>query len=160
MSVSDFARAIDLASMAFVFGATTWFFFIQSPQLLQRMGRERFVPVQMQLTRLLFRVLTMSLLTASVATLVHSPSDPAAMISVCVAAAGGLTNQFLIVPRALRAGGRSVADVRGRDEEGTTAAFASQGAGARTQTLHRLVVLFVAIMLGGVIAHGAILLSR
>jgi hypothetical protein len=159
MDLLQFARAIDLAALAFVFGATCWFFFVQSPLLLQKLGRDRFVPIQMRLTRVLFQLLAVLLLFVLCATAVHSPVESVSMVTAGVAALGGLVNHFVIVPRALRAGGRSRADIKGKDHQATTTSFASEGAGARTAILHRLVVLFVVVMLVGVVGHGAVLLG-
>lgn len=48
MDLVQIARLIDLLALAFVVGSTSWFFFVQSPGLLARMGREAFVPLQMR----------------------------------------------------------------------------------------------------------------
>lgn len=154
MNIPQIARAIDLFALAFVFGATTWFFFVQSPVLLKRLGREKFVPIQMQLTVVLFRALSVLLLIMFVAAAGHSPFGSATALAAGIALVAGLINQFVVVPRALKAGGQGRREIKGKDSEGSTASFASEGAGARTQWLHRLVVVFVVIMLGGVVVHG------
>jgi hypothetical protein len=146
-------QTLDLVTVAFVFGATVWFFFVQSPVLLKRLGRERFVPIQMKLTAVLFKVLSVALLVSLALTAVHSAWPSAALWTALVAAIGGLINQFIVVPQALAAGGRSRKDIRGQDEEGSTTGFASEGAGNATRVLHRLVVLFVVVMLAGEIGH-------
>ncbi len=69
----QFVRVIDLFAVAFVFGATIWFFFVQSPVLLKKMGREQFVPIQMRLTVVLFKSLTISLFIMTGASAGHSP---------------------------------------------------------------------------------------
>ena len=48
---------LDVAVAGFLIGANIWFFFILSPSLIATMGREKFVPIQMKLTKLLFRLL-------------------------------------------------------------------------------------------------------
>lgn len=159
MNIPQFTQVIDLLALAFVFGATTWFFFVQSPVLLEKLGRENFVPVQMQLTIVLFRTLSVGLLIMLVASVGHSPFGSATTLAAGIAMVAGLINQFVVVPRALKAGGQSRRDIKGKDSEGSTAGFASEGAGARTQWLHRLVVLFVVLMLGGVVVHGISLLG-
>lgn len=159
MQLTNLARVVDLLAMAFVFGATVWFFFVQSPVLLKRMGREQFVPIQMRLTIVLFKTLVALLLVMLGTTLVHSPVASAATLTAGIGLLGGLINQVFVVPRALRAGGRSRADIKGQDREGSTARFASEGAGNRTRSLHRLVVVFVVVMLGGVVGHGITLLG-
>ena len=81
------------------------------------------------------------------------------MLTASVAATAGLLNRYVVVPRALRAGGRSRAQIKGKDHEGSTAGFASYGAGAATKLMHRLVVAFVVVMLGGVVGHVAVLIG-
>ncbi len=159
MNLAAVAQVLDLLTLAFVFGATAWFFFVQSPVLLARLGRERFVPLQMRLTVVLFKVLGVALLLMMGTTLVHSPLASMATVTAALALAGGLINRYVVVPRALRAGGRSIKGLAGNDEEGSTAGFASEGAGHETRLLHRLVVLFVVIMLAGVVGHGVVLLG-
>ena len=160
MTMIHAAQTLDLVAAALVFGATVWFFFIQSPVLLARMGREAFVPFQMRLTVVLFRTLTVALFVIAGATLLHSPLVSAAALSAAVALLGGLVNTYVVVPRALRAGGQTRKDIRGKDSEGSTASFASEGAGDGTKAMHRAVVLFVVVMLGGVIWHAVAVLAR
>ena len=57
------------------------------------------------------------------------------------------------------AGGKGLRDARGKDDGASTAGFASEGVGAKTKTLHRTVVLFVVVMLGGLVAHGYYLIG-
>ena len=159
MDLSQVAKHVDLFASATIFGATVWFFFVQSPVMLKRAGRESFVPMQMKLTVVLFKTLQTLLLLAATAAAIHSPLSSAVVLTAGVGLLSGLINRHIIVPRALKAGGRSRKDIKGRDDEGSTASFASHGAGERTKTLHRLVVLFVAVMLGGVGAHLVTLVS-
>lgn len=140
--------------MASVFGATTWFFFVQSPVLLKSMGRDQFVPIQMRLTVVLFKVLTALLVIMLGASLVHDPVFSGPTISAVIALAGCLLNQFFVIPKALKAGGRGRNEVQGRDSEASTTTLASHGVGDQTQLLHRLVVLFVVIMLAATVVHG------
>ncbi len=159
MIASQIARAIDLFALAFVFGATAWFFFVQSPVLLKTLGRERFVPIQMRLTVVLFKALMIAVLVMVGASLGHSPLGSATTIAAGTALAAVLINRFGVLPRALRAGGQSRTDIKGQDSEGSAANFASKGVGNRTKLLHRLVVLFVVIMLGGTVVHAIRLLA-
>ncbi|MCH9680472.1 MAG: DUF4149 domain-containing protein [Deltaproteobacteria bacterium] len=159
MHIQHLAQFADALAMAAVLGATVWFFFVQSPVLLSKMGREKFVPLQMRLTVVLFRTLTVLLLVGAAASLVHSPLASWATVTAGVAVLGGLFNRYVMVPRALQAGGRSRADIKGKDAEGSVTGFASEGAGNRTRTRHRLVVAWVVVMLVGVVGHGATLLG-
>ena len=159
MYMMQIARAIDLFALAFVFGATGWFFFVQSPVLLKTLGREQFVPIQMRLTVVLFKALNVSLFVMLVASVGHSPLGSSSTIAAGTALIAGLINKFYVLPKALKAGGKSRMDIRGKDNEGSTGNFASEGVGNRTKLLHRLVVLFVVIMLCGVVVHGIRLLA-
>jgi len=153
MDFAQIARHIDLFASATVIGATAWFFFVQSPALLRRAGRESFVPLQMRLTVVLFKTLQTLLLIATAAAAIHSPLASWVVVTAGIGLLGGLINQHFIVPRALKAGGRSRKDIKGRDSDGTTAGFASHGAGEQTKLFHRLVVLFVVVMLAGAGMH-------
>lgn len=148
------ARVLDLLATSFAFGATVWFFFVQSPVLLHRLGREKFVPIQMGLTVVLFRALTAATALVVLATALqgHGPRS-SVMVTALVALAAAVINRWVVVPRALRAGGASRRDLKGKDREGSTAEFASEGAGNQTRLLHRLVVLFVVVMLVGLVLH-------
>lgn len=155
MDTQTIARGIDLLAMAFAFGATVWFFFVQSPALFRRLGREAFVPVQMRLIVVLFGALTPALAVMLIASMVHASSlGSASVLTAAVALAACVIERWVIVPRALRAGGRSRRDIAGRDADGTVTDFASIGAGNRTKALHRLVVLLVVVMLAGIVPHG------
>ena len=153
-------KGADLLASSFIIGATIWFFFIQSPVLLKKLGRERFVPIQMRLTIVLFKTLSAALLLMLGASFWHSSVWSATTLAAAVATAAGLINWIYVVPKALRAGGRSIAEIRGKDSEGSLEGFTSEGVGTKTKTLHRLVVLFVVIMVGGTIYHGLELVVR
>ena len=149
-----FPTAFNMVVAAFIFGATTWFFFVQSPHLLKRIGREAFVPIQMQLTVLLFNVLVVLTAALLVSAMVQQGIDSDIVLSAGLALFGAAVNKFYMIPRALRAGGAGLQQVRGKDAEGTVSNFASLGVGNTTKTFHRLVVVFVVVMLAGVVWHG------
>lgn len=159
MNLASIAQVLDLFAMSFAVGATAWFFFVQSPVLLSKMGREKFVPLQMRLTVVLFRALVIALGIVVGTSLLHSSLMSAVTISAGVGLLGALVNQWVVVPRALRAGGQTRKDIAGLDHEGSTTKFASEGAGSKTKLMHRLVVLFVVVMLGGLFTHGVALLG-
>lgn len=158
MDLTNFATVVDLFASALIIGATSWFFFVQSPVLLARLGREKFVPIQMRLTVVLFKTLQVFLIVAVGAALVHRSLASPVVIAAAVGLFGGLVNAHVIVPRALRAGGRSRKEIEGQDADANALGFASEGAGDATRTFHRLVVLFVVIMLAGVGTHMTLLL--
>lgn len=153
------ALAVDFAALCLVLGATSWFFFVQSPIMLRFLGRDKFVPVQMHLTKALFRMLEIALLVVVGSTTLHSPVASLGFVSACAALAGGAINKHIVVPAALQAGARSLADIRGKNAEASTVGFASSGAGNRTKGKHRTVVVFVVVMLAGAVVHGLVLLS-
>ena len=159
MTIDTLAQSVALTGLALAFGSTAWFFFVQSPVLLRKLGRDAFVPLQMRLTLVLFRFLSAVLVLSLAATCVYTPKASFAFASLVVAALGALFNQLVMVPRALRSGGRSRGRVAGCDHEGTTANFASQGVGEGTKRDHRLVVLFVLVMLGGIVGHASTLVG-
>jgi hypothetical protein len=154
MNVQSLVSIIDLLATATLIGATVWFFFVQSPVMLARAGRERFVPMQMKLTRVLFRVLEGLAIVAVAGAAFHSGLDSASVtLPAIVGLVAVVINNRLVIPRALRAGGAAMKDIRGRDEEGSVGGFASEGAGEATTWMHRLVVVFVVAMLGGMGTH-------
>lgn len=148
------ALGIDMLTTSIVLGATVWFFLIQSPALMKSLGRERFVPLQMRLAALFFTSVTALLVVMLAATVLRAgPVVAWPTITAAVALAAVAINKLVILPRALRAGGKSI---RQDDHQAPAneADFVSEGAGSSTKTLHRLVVLFVVTMLAGLVAHG------
>ena len=145
---------IDTLAAAFVFGATVWFFFIQAPVLLSKIGRERFVPIQMNATKVLFKALVVTTAVMVAANLAGG-NGPLSMAggSALLALLGALINERFLVPKALKAGGRGYKAIKGKDVEADTAGFALDGVSADTATMHRLVVVFVVVMLAGVVPH-------
>jgi 1,4-dihydroxy-2-naphthoate octaprenyltransferase len=114
----------------------------------------------MRLVVVLFRALSVSLLIMLGAAAGHSSLGSTTTLAAGIALVAGLINHFVVLPRALKAGGQSYKDIKGKDSEGSTVSFVSEGVSNRTQRLHRLVVLFVVIMLAGVVVHGIRLLDR
>ena len=151
---TDIARTIDLFALAFALGTTLWFFFIQSPVLIKRMGRDKFVPLQMRLTRVLFKCLYISLLVMFAAALAANAGAPSLpVVTAAIALLGAVVNNFLIIPRALRAGARSIRDELKPDQQSSVERFVSEGGGASARFWHRAVVLFVIVMLAGLLPH-------
>ncbi len=152
---------VGLMAAAFALGATVWFFFVQAPFLLRRLGRERFVPIQMLATRQYGRALVVAtgvMLAAAVADALTHGLALANLLTPLVGTAAlatvaALVNARVLIPRAIKAGGRGYLDVRGHDSEASTASFAADGVGEATATMHRLVVLAVVTMLAGVVPH-------
>lgn len=151
--ISNLALGLDLLAAAFALGATVWFFFIQSPALIKKMGKEKFIPIQMRLTIVLFKSLTLALVVMCAASLVHGASVFAMpVLSALLALIAVLLNNFVVVPCALR-GGLARKDAMSREDQTSITAFASVGAGQPSKFWHRMVVLFVLAMVAGLIPH-------
>lgn len=157
---STIARTIDLLALAFAFGSTAWFFFVQSPVLVKRMGRDRFLPLQMSLALVLFRSISVALLVMAGAALAstHAPGSTL-VLTALVALAGAVINTVFILPRALKTGGVSLKEVQSIDEQKSVGNFVSQGGGQASAFWHRVVVVFVIVMLGGLVPHAVLLVS-
>ena len=117
-------------------GVAVWFFFIQSPFLFKLMGRKKFVPYMMAMTRLWIRV---ALVLNVVGLLLARSLFPV------VGLLSTLINYMVVIPRAL-ARGRASTKERTETESHSAVDFAVQG-GSATQTgpMHRLVVALVLI---------------
>jgi hypothetical protein len=158
--LNNLIRSVEILSLAYAFGATVWFFFVQSPVLVKRMGRDNFVPLQMSMVGPLFRSLSLVLLIMVVATLAQGfalLSVP--VLTALLALAGALINTVHIVPRALKQGGKSRKEELDAEAQKSVARFAADGGGKASRVLHRLVVLFVVVMFAGLIPHAVWLVS-
>jgi hypothetical protein len=152
--VQTAALYVDLLATSIVVGATVWFFFIQSPVLYAAMVREEFVPIQMRLSRVLFTTLFAAAGVILVSAVVRSSEiiSPATLTAAGAFAAVAI-NKFVVFPMALRAGGESIRRGDATGETGTSVEFVAQGAGRSATRLHRVVVVFVLLMAGGLVAH-------
>lgn len=147
----DLALLLDLAISSGIVFVTIWFFFVQSPFLFSRMGRQKFVPIMMQITQLYFKfVLALNVLVFLVSLYVHGTI----VITSLVALVATLINFFVIVPKALQKGRQSMRERVGTDDTSDVKDFAIEGGSkTETKTMHQLVVLFVLIMVGALISH-------
>jgi hypothetical protein len=150
--------ALDLLLTGFTAGTTVWFFFIQSPYLFKVMGREKFVPIMMGMTKLFFQTMFASVTgIVAVSLLIQQQQDNKAssinLFIVLSAWLAVLLNRFVIVPMALKAGVQSQKERKG-DNSRDAVDFAVRG-GSKTETkmLHQTVVAFVLIMTGALVAH-------
>uniref|UniRef100_A0A7S3LMA9 TMEM205-like domain-containing protein n=1 Tax=Aplanochytrium stocchinoi TaxID=215587 RepID=A0A7S3LMA9_9STRA len=150
----DLLQLLELMVSSGIAFISIWFFFIQSPSLFKRLGRQKFVPIMMHLTKLFFKVMVVLNATVSVLSIVrsrlvfHEPSTVAALFAMV----STLINMFIVVPRALAAGKRSFMD---KDDNTTSVQdFAIDGASkSGTKFLHQTVVAFVLGMVGGQVIH-------
>ena len=142
---------IDLAVAGFLVGANVWFFFLQSPLLISIMGREKFVPIQMKLTKLLFKSLTVAAVLLVV--LAWFSGGTQTIFGAVFAAASALIAHFVIIPRALKAGGKGRVETIAKGGDHSVAKFASEGSGPSAAFWHRMVVVFVVLILIGALVN-------
>lgn len=145
--------------LAFGIGATVWFFFVQTPALLKGMGMERFLPLQIRLVRVYAPVLAVASALVLAAATARVGID-ASLWAAALAAGAALLNAWVVVPRAVRAGGQAIREVRTTGEStDDLGSFASTGGGTPTKVWHRLVVVMVLLMTTGMVADGAQILG-
>lgn len=154
------AQILDLLLSSFVLGATVWFFFVQSPALIKWMGRDKFVPIQMRLTKILFKTLSFTLGAVVLLSLLYGGLNLThGLIAILIAYAGTLFNTYYVIPRALKAGGKGRSEEKDQSNDKSVGTFASEGSGPSAKFWHRMVVLFVVVMLAGLIPHMITLLA-
>jgi len=94
---------IDLFSFSFTFGSTFFLFFIQSPYLLEHIGKEKFIPIQLFIINLYFHYIQIPLLINVVCSLLicqkHSQEGFIMFASICLAAVAGFINKEIIIPK-------------------------------------------------------------
>lgn len=142
---------LNVLASGFTVGVTLWLFFVQSPFLFQLLGKERFVPIMMPLTRLWVTTIFFSSTASLFMTLLllHEISAIPPTIGWLASA----INKFVVVPAALKAGARSHASRKG-DHNRDVKEFVVEGGGkSETKTLHQTVVVFVLIMTGSFLWH-------
>lgn len=133
---------IGSVAAAFSSGALAWVFLVQAPFLSRTWGRDRFVPLQMALMKLLLMVTgvaSLLMLLSAVGHLRLLLAGGALSTSVVAAA---------LVPRALRAGGHSLNERLDADASHSAARFLADGGGAATEWLHRALGLTIVATLG------------
>mmetsp|Transcript_18488 Transcript_18488/g.29789 ORF Transcript_18488/g.29789 Transcript_18488/m.29789 type:complete len:171 (+) Transcript_18488:1-513(+) len=167
MTTATLFMTIGLLANSVVIGAPLWVFFLQGPALFAFMGRSKFLPPMLRLTRLLFRwtlVISAALVLLTELMLDGSFSRTSFhFASVSLAAA--LVNALIIVPQALSAGAK--ATMKNYDDDGKlrnqvkdmaiSGGDPSEKSG--TKILHQTVVVFVVIMFVGSIGYVYSLLS-
>ena len=103
---------VDIGAFSLVFGATIYFFFIQTPFLLKFMGSEKFVPLQMKLTGRYFFYVQIPLLISVIVTMVlahnYNSKGLVMMASAILGGIAGLVNKSFVVPNALEEGAKSI----------------------------------------------------
>ncbi|MDQ3264385.1 MAG: DUF4149 domain-containing protein [Myxococcota bacterium] len=158
--ITTIARIIDLLALAYALGSTAWFFFVQAPVLVKRMGRDRVVPLLMSLAPVLFRSLSVALLVMAGAALVSTHAATSTLVlTALIALVGAVVNSAVVLPRALKTGGPSLKEGQTVEDQRSLGNFVSQGAGQASQFWHRAVVVFVLVMVGGLVPHAVALVS-
>ena len=144
---------LDLSLSAGILFITVWFFFLQSPFLFNRLGRQRFVPIMMQITQLYFKVITMLNVAVFALSFVRVQLH-AQTVAAGFALFATLINHFIIVPKALQAGRSSMKERVDNDDTSKVKDFVIDG-GAKhsTKVWHQTVVAFVFAMVGGHVLH-------
>jgi hypothetical protein len=147
--------AIDYLLAGFTVGTTVWFFFIRSPFLFSLMGREKFVPIMMQMTRVWVRTMFYSVTGLLVVSRIIQRQFQSSLkhYIVLVAWFAILANRFVIVPKALKAGAKSHDERKGDNTKDVKKFVVQGGSKTETKTLHQTVVLCVLIMAGALLAH-------
>lgn len=155
-TMNSFLVALDQLFAGFTIGVTIWHFFLQAPTLMKIMGKEKFVPLMMQLTRLWVKVMFVSS-TALLATAIWlSYTGIVSSVKLYLVVIGWLailTNRFIVVPAALKAGARSTRQRKGDNSKDIQEFAVSGGGRTETKTLHQTVVVFVLIMVGAFVGH-------
>lgn len=142
---------IDLAVAGFLVGSNIWFFFLQSPLLIAIMGRNKFVPIQMKLTKLLFR--SLSVAAVALVLLAWFSGGSQALVGAVFAAVSALVAHFYVIPQALKAGGKGRAETIADGGDHSVGKFASEGSGPSAAFWHRTVVVFVVLILIGALVN-------
>ncbi|MER2564280.1 MAG: DUF4149 domain-containing protein [Myxococcaceae bacterium] len=141
------ATVVDQLSFALVLGSLGWFFFVQTPVLMKRMGRDRFVPLQLSLVQPLFRTVLGLATVGSVAAL-SSTTSHLALGSAAAAWVLSLLLLLIVVPRAVRAGGASLKESLPSEQQQALGRFTVDGGGESTKVWHRVLgLLTVAVVL-------------
>jgi hypothetical protein len=150
MPTVELPLLLDLAVSAGIIFITVWFFFVQSPFLFQRLGRQKFVPIMMQITQLYFK--TIILLNIAVFSLSFVQQGETTAAAVALVATS--VNHFVIVPKALAKGRKSMKERVNTDNSSNVKDFVIEGGSTtETKTMHQMVVLFVLVDVGALVAH-------
>lgn len=131
-------RALGLVGAALSLGAIAWVFLLQAPLLMRRLGRDRFVPLQMGLVRPLVSLSAVAsvLMALAVRDGAHAALAGASVVLTLSAA--------LVTPRALRAGAASLRQALDDGAQHSAGRFLSDGGGTDSRVWHR--VLGVAML--------------
>jgi hypothetical protein len=153
--------AADFLLTGFTVGVTVWHFFLQSPLMFKLMGKETFVPLMMQLTRLWVQTMFVSSTALLLISLVLSLQQevPLNLYLVGIGWLAMTVNRFVFVPKALKAGARSIHQRKGDHTKDLQEFYVNGGGKTETKVLHQTVVVVVLIMAGAFLTHMVNLVS-
>lgn len=135
-------NAVATLAAAFSLGAIAWTFLVQAPLLTRRLGRDRFVPLQMGLVWPLVAIAGVASVTM-LALVTDEHHRILAAVALGLTVIAGVTT-----PSALKAGGASLRSSLETSEAHSASRFLVDGGGAASRLPHR--VLGVAFL--GVVA--------
>lgn len=138
--MSHLAAVVDEFAFALVLGSLGWFFFVQTPVLMKRMGRDRFVPLQLSLVGPLFRTV-LGVATVGLVAAVLSTTAQLALGSAAAAWVLSVLLLLVVVPRAVRAGGASLSESLAPEQQQALGRFTVDGGGDATKGWHRVLGL-------------------
>jgi hypothetical protein len=146
-------------------GVSVWFFFLQSPLLFKLLGRKKFVPLMMSMTKLYSSVMFFVTLSVFVMYRVpilltfipHLQKKPDVILAFLQskinfeliydysfdALMTVFISHFFVIPSALAAGRESAAERAHEDSKSVKDFVVEGGSKTKTSTKHRLVVVFV-----------------
>lgn len=155
--MNHLAAGVDEFAFALVLGSLGWFFFVQTPVLMKRMGRDRFVPLQLSLVKPLFRTV-LGLVTVGGVAAFLSTTAHLALGSAAVSWVLSVVLLFVVAPRAMRAGGASLAESLDSEQQKALGRFTVDGGGDSTKVWHRVLgLLTIAVV---VVSGAHLVVSR
>jgi hypothetical protein len=155
--MSHVAAVVDEFAFALVLGSLGWFFFVQTPVLMKRMGRDRFVPLQLSLVKPLFRTVLVLVSVGAVAAYLSTTAHHA-LGSAAASWVLSVVLLFVVAPRAMRAGGASLAEWLDPEGQKALGRFTVDGGGDSTKVWHRVLgLLTIAVV---VLSGAHLVISR
>ena len=146
---------VDTLASAFAFGGLTWFFFVQTMVLVKRLGRARFVPLQLGLVRPLFGSVSVASLVA-LGVSVFGGGSHEQVVSAGAALVTASFILFVVAPRAMRAGGESLRESMEGEAAQSAVRFTADGGGEATRVWHRVLGLLTVVLGGALGVHLAL----
>eukprot|EP01083_Nonionella_stella_P173719 600078_1 len=127
---------VDISLMSMVIGSTVWVFFIQSGALMKALGRERFIPIMMKVTKTFMNVNSLCLAGLICTTYLqmntNNIADKNALYVSLFGFGCSLLNLLYFTPTALSIGGQTMKYRKGKDDtaQNTVSAFVMDGGSA------------------------------